>query len=112
MTSPTQKRNRPRKPSWTFSGMTLDLWRSDTGLIAWAQTDPHFRDLLTVMTNSRARILTPLPGTSENFQCGRFTGYEEALSDLRKLAEGVEPTPPLPPEQEYPSEAAMQGATD
>lgn len=109
---PKRTRNRPAKPAWSYSGLDSHQWRADNSRVLWAQTAPHFRDLLTVLTNERVRALLQPPGVSENRLLGRAEGYEAALGVLRELAAGAEPPAPKPDEPTYQSEEAGIAVTD
>ncbi len=97
-------RNRVSKPSWAWSGQTALSWRSETSNVTWAQLDPNFKALVTVLTNERDKALAqPIPMITENRMLGRCEGYELCLATLRSLASTIEP--PKPPEDEptYPA---------
>lgn len=103
---PKRRRNRTRKPAWSFAGLDADHWRTDTQRIRWAQTDPMFKDVLTVLINERTKthMVNQPGGHSESFHLGYVRGYEAAIAVLQSLAGGV--VPPSQPlgEPDYPPE--------
>lgn len=102
--TPKKRRNRAKRPSWSFAGLDADHWRADSQRVRWAQTDANYRDLLTVLINERTRATAIRPGTSENRQLGLMEGYEAAIAVVQSLAGGVTPPPQPLGEPDYPNE--------
>jgi hypothetical protein len=103
---PKKRRNRARKPAWTFAGLDADHWRSDSQRVRWAQTDTMFKDVLTVLINERIKshLVNQPGGHSESFHLGMVRGYEAAIAVVQSLAGGV--VPPSQPlgEPDYPDQ--------
>lgn len=104
MTRLKKTRNRAIKPTWTHSGITSDIWRSDAGHLTWAQTTPLFNELVSVLINERDRETLPVPGTTENYAYGLQVGYARALALVRSLAIGLTPPESAPPKADYSSD--------
>ena len=68
-----------------FTGLTLEQWLSDIGNVTWAQQEPRFKMMLSVLLNESTRISGTVAGCSEGRAFGRIEGYTMALEDLRKL---------------------------
>lgn len=107
---PPQRRNRARKPAWTFAGLNIDQWQADPARVRWAQTDAMFRDVLTVLINGRIPTHTTnqTGGHSEAYHLGVVRGYEAAIGILQSLAHGATPPPGDMGEPNYPSEDGQQ----
>ena len=82
-------KGRPKKPQLTISGIDLSVWQSETTMVRWAQVDPMFRTLLTVLINERARICNEVTG-SENLKLGAYQCYDKVLDLFEKLAHGAD----------------------
>lgn len=106
---PKLTRNRAKLPAWSFAGLDSIGWRAQTDLVAWAQSAPEYRNLLTVVVNERRRALTFELGLTENRALGRIEGYEQALIVLRELAEGITPEPKPDTEATYAAETVATG---
>jgi len=78
-------RNRTPRPAWQWTGFNASTWRSHTENVTWAQQDPRYKELVTVLTNERVRARFGGP-ISENRALGRIEGYELALDVLAELA--------------------------
>jgi hypothetical protein len=96
----------PKKPApiplKTMLGtLNVEGWRKDPSRIVWAQQEPMFRDLATVLINERARALAFDPTVTESVRLGRVQGYEAAVEVLRELASGESETAVQEPEQDY-----------
>lgn len=98
-----QRRNRAKKPAWTYAGLNVEQWQADSSRVRWAQSDAMFKDVLTVMTNARLQALVIVPGTSENRQLGKVEGFEMAIATLLSLARGTLPPPGGLGDPDYPS---------
>lgn len=113
---PKKTRNRVARPSWSWSGLTSQVWRSDTTLVQWAQQAPQFRDLYTVLLNERETASQPFSsdaGVTENRQLGRVEGYNLALQVLASLATGATPAAKAADEPTYePSTEAILAASE
>lgn len=103
-------RNRSPQPQWSYGGVNLAQWQAATDYVLWAQTSPHFRDILTVFINERERLVLPIPGASENMTLGINIGYDRAIALLRDMAKGF--TPPAPREGEPTYEAEAPSLSD
>lgn len=104
-TPPKQRRNRARKPAWSFSGMSDEQWRASPEHVRWAQTAPEYRDVLSVLNNAARAISMELtPGLSEGEHLGEARGAFKLFEVALSLANGV--TPPNSPmgEPDYPPE--------
>lgn len=100
--TPSKTRNRPPRPKWTPSGITAALWKADPSRVQWAQSTPHFNDLVAVLVNERDALLTATGATfTENARYGLSEGYALALRQLRDLALGASPDLPPTPPQDY-----------
>ncbi len=90
-------RNRAKKPTWSFSGLSAAEWRLTPTLVEWAQGSPEFRSLVTLLVNDKPAVLDTLPGVaSENRLLGRAEAYDAVRLHLLSLAEGHTPTPDEP----------------
>ena len=85
------------KPTEQFTGLTLDQWLSDMGNVAWAQQEPRFKMMLSVLLNESKLAYASAAGCSEGRAFGRVEGYNLALDVLRNLGR---PTPKEPKEPE------------
>jgi len=86
---------RPRKTKTepSLSGITLDIWRSDSEHLRWAQQTPVFREILAVLINERAQALSTAIPVTENRLLGRTEGYELAVQVLQDMARPILPQP-------------------
>lgn len=84
---------KPKSPP-QFTGTTLDQWLSDFENIRWAQQEPKFHMLVSVVLNEQQRAAAPESGCSEGRAYGRVEGYYAALEVLRSL--GRRPPKPVP----------------
>lgn len=102
---PKQTRNRPKRPSYRWSGISAAEWRATPSLIEWAQQSPQYRDLLTLLINDRNAILDSLPSTNttENCLLGRHQAYDALIAHFKSLTEGVAIVPSAPSEPDYTS---------
>lgn len=89
-------RNRRPKPKLFLSGIRLDNWRDDPARVNWANTDPIFREVVSVLTNERTTAADSHLPLSENCRLGRLEGYEKALEVLHLMTQA----PPLPERSE------------
>lgn len=110
LTKLPQRRNRARKPAWTFAGLNIDQWQADSTRVRWAQSDPMFRDVLTVLINGRIPTHTTnqTGGHSEAYHLGVVRGYEAAIGVLQSLAHGTTPPPGDIGEPTYQAEEGQQ----
>lgn len=93
------------KPAASFTGVTLEQWRSDTERLGWAQREPIFREILSVVQNEAYIALAPIAGVTENCRLGRAEGYHMALEVLRAMTQKIpKPTPPIEPTYEVETE--------
>ena len=100
---PKKTRNRRPKPPLELSGATLDFWQATPDLVEWAQREPKFRTLLTVLINERIRALEHDPRlASESLRMGAVLGYEEAIKVIQALAQLAPKDPPSEPDLTYP----------
>lgn len=95
-------RTRIPKPSWSWSGMTALTWRSEPASVEWAQRDPRFRELTTLMLNERIQA-TAFAAMSESRALGRLEGYQIALDVLASLTSIYKPASAHNPEPTYPA---------
>ena len=99
------RRNRRPKPTPSLSGIDSKVWRSENTRVRWAQTDPLFREIQTVVINERAQLCDEVfqknPNGSEGFRLGVHTGYDAIIELLNSLAKGLDPLPPPPSEETY-----------
>jgi hypothetical protein len=88
---PKRRRNRQRPEPAKLRLFDLDAWRSDPSNISWAQTDPRFRDVISVLVTERKRAQeAALDRTQvDNRHLGRFEGYELALQVLSDMTTGT-----------------------
>lgn len=107
LATPPKRRNRARKPAWTFAGLTAEQWQADSERVRWAQVDPMFRDILTVVINARIPTHTTnqTGGHSESYHLGVVRGYEAAIGVLQSLAQGQLPPPSPLGDPDYPEQA-------
>lgn len=85
------------KPSEQFTGLTLEQWHQETDNITWAQQEPRFKMMLSVILNEVDTAHKTCAGCSEGRAFGRVEGYHMAIEVFRSLAR--KPTKP-PPEPE------------
>lgn len=102
-----QRRNRRPAPEPLATGDVLATWQSNPHLIRHAQTDEHFKRVLTVLTNERINAVTRVPlmnrTPSESYLFGVQQGYEAALVTMNLMTRGPEPIQPKEPEATYDS---------
>lgn len=85
-------RNRREKPiAGPLSTTSLAMWRDNADRLAWATTEPRFREAVTVLRNESQNIIhyiTFPPGIplSENRQLGWREGFDAAVNVLSLLA--------------------------
>lgn len=111
MPLPKKRRNRVRKPAWSFGGMTAAEWRATSSLVEWSQTAPEWRALLTLIVNDRDIVLSTLPPATENCLLGRHQAYDALRSHLLRLAEGVT-LPPQVEEMDYSPDSSLPSEED
>lgn len=93
--------SKKNKPQSSYTGITLQQWRSDTVRLGWAQREPVFSEIVSVVLNEAYIALAPIPGATENCRLGRAEGYHMALEVLRAMAQSVQkPTPQIEPTYE------------
>lgn len=96
-----------QKPAPKFTslvGVSLEQWRSDIPKLGWAQREPVFLEIVSVVHNESYLALAPVAGVSENRMLGRAEGYQMALEVLRAMAVRIEkPVPQLEPTYEMES---------
>ena len=104
LTATPKRRNRARKPSWSYAGLSLDQWQADSARVRWAQTDANFNALLTVLINARVpgHCTNQAGNHSESYHLGYVRGYEAAIGVVQQMARGA--LPPASPmgEPDYP----------
>lgn len=87
-----------KKPEDHFTGLTLEQWQADVSNISWAQQEPRFKMMLSVLLNESQRM--PIGNISEGRALGRVEGLHYALEQLRNL--GRRPGKgPVEPEATY-----------
>lgn len=98
-----KRRNRAKKPAWTYSGLSRQEWQSVPELVKWAQDSTEFRSIITILVNDRTAILDSIPGlgASENRLLGRQEAYEAVRLHLLGLATGA--TPPTTDPKDNPT---------
>lgn len=79
-----------KKPFEQFTGLTLEQWRSDVSNITWAQQEPRFKMMLSVLLNESTTAIKTAAGCSEGRAFGRVEGYNMALDALRSLGQRPE----------------------
>jgi len=94
-------RTRVPRPSWTHTGITSDLFRSDTERLRWAQTSQQFNEIVSILINERDFVALNRQPTSEQEQLGFQNGYAQALRLVRMLAIGLPVEPARMPAQDY-----------
>lgn len=99
--STKRTRTRIARPVWTHTGITSDLWRSDTDRLRWAQTSQQFNELVSILINERDFVALNRQPTSEMEQLGFERGYAQALRIIRMLAIGIPVEPARMPAQDY-----------
>src|SRR5690349_5601239 len=77
---------RRRKPQEVFTGITLEQWQRNPENILWAQREPRFKEILSVILNESPVAYQTASGCSEGRAFGRVEGYLMALEVMRKLA--------------------------
>lgn len=85
-----------RKLEPSFTGMTLEQWRSQTELVAWAQREPVFRQIGYALLNELPKTTETIAGCSESRALGRVEGFKMALMALRSMASKLVLTPEVP----------------
>ena len=73
------------KPTELFTGLTLEQWLGDTNNITWAQQEPRFKMMLSVLLNESSITYLGANGCSEGRAFGRVEGYNQAIEVLRSL---------------------------
>ena len=94
-------RTRVPRPVWTHTGITSDLFRSDTERLRWAQTSQQFNEIVSILINDRDFVALNRQPTSESEQLGFERGYSQALRIIRMLAIGLPVEPARMPAQDY-----------
>lgn len=87
-----------RKPEITFTGATLEQWHADIDNITWAQQEPRFKVMLSIVLNRCSVAHQSAAGCSEGRAFGRVEGYHMALEELRSLGRKPDRTSPALPE--------------
>ena len=78
-----------------LSGSTLMDWKKDSRMVEWAQKDPRFQLVLTVLMNEMSTAVIRTESESENRLLGIREGYDAALDVLKEMKIGWrEETPP------------------
>lgn len=98
LTAPPKRRNRAKKPTWSFAGLTAEQWRADPERVRWAQTNTFYNDIVTVITNERVagHTLNQAGSHSEGYHLGFVRGYESCVAQVLSLARGnLPPASPL-----------------
>lgn len=92
---PKRRRNRRPADPAKLRLFDLDAWRADPSNLTWAQSDPRFRDIVSVLTTERRRALLAASDRTQvdNRHLGRLEGYELALQVLSDMTTGT-PTEP------------------
>jgi hypothetical protein len=72
------------RPIEQFTGLTLEQWLSDVNNISWAQQEPRFKMILSVLLNASRTV--PISECSEGRALGRVEGFMYALLVLQGLA--------------------------
>ena len=105
LTATPKRRNRAKKPAWSYSGLTLEQWQADSSRVHWAQTDAMFKDVLTVLINTRTanHTINQPGGHSEGYHLGCVRGFEAAIATLQALASGATPPRGELGEPDYPA---------
>jgi hypothetical protein len=98
-----KRRARQPRPQWSFAGLDAEKWRADTNRVRWAQTEPMFRDILTVLINERlqSHMFNQAGGHSEGFHLGVVRGFETAVQVVQSLAGGNPPKIPSLDDPDY-----------
>lgn len=78
-------KNRRIKPSDTFTGMTFHDWHSNVNNLTWAQTDPHFKMIGSILLNCIQEISESVGGCSEGRAYGNTEGAFKLLAIYRSL---------------------------
>lgn len=98
---PKPQKNKPAPKFTSLVGVSLEQWRSDVQKLGWAQREPVFREIVSVVHNESYLAIAPTAGVSENRMLGRAEGYHMALEVLRAMAVKIEkPIPQLEPTYE------------
>lgn len=93
------------KPSAIFTGITLEQWRSNSERLGWAQREPVFKEIISVVQNEAYIALAPVSGVTENCRLGRAEGYHMALEVLRAMTQKIQkPMPQIEPTYERETE--------
>lgn len=82
-----------RKTEITYTGITLEQWQSATENITWAQQEPRFKAMVSVVLNESRLAHQLASGCSEGRAFGRVEGYHAALEVLRSLGRKPERIP-------------------
>jgi len=97
----SKTRTRVPRPSWNHTGITSDLFRSDTERLRWAQTSQQFNEIVSILINERDFVALNREPTSESERLGFERGYAQALRIIRMLAVGIPVEPARMPAQDY-----------
>ena len=73
------------KSTEQFTGLTLEQWLGDVDNITWAQQEPRFKMMLSVLLNESRVTYLGASGCSEGRAFGRVEGYNQAIEVLRSL---------------------------
>lgn len=92
--------NRTKNKPQVFTGLTLEEWQADVENIRWAQQEPRFRMLLSVLMNESLKLLRDCVGHSEGRALGKHEGFVAAIDKLQQLGERP-PKPQVPMDDEY-----------
>lgn len=78
-----------RKQTEQFTGLTLEQWLSDVSNITWAQQEPRFKMMMSVLLNELPNVKID-SASSEGCRLGNVQGYLKALEVFRKLGQRPE----------------------
>ena len=79
-----------------YNGMTREAWKASDAHVRYLRdlmTQPMFRDLLAVLSNSRPQALSNPDPTAAAIALGRREGYDLLFGALLDLAEFPPPIP-------------------
>lgn len=100
-----------KKTEKTFTGLTLEQWQSSLENIQWAQDEPRFKMMLSVILNQCSLAHQSAAGCTGERAFGRVEGYHMALEVLRSMAKRAEKPPsPLQETFDEPSQNALKDA--
>lgn len=95
-----KKRNNP-----TVTGLNLEQWKNNSSRLVWAQQDPLFKEIVSVVQNASHLALVVVPGATENRMFGRAEGFQMALDVLNEMAKKPDkPKPSIEPTYEKPED--------